>query len=135
AVWERARRVQTNAHLTCLPPVPPDLEEDFPQGDEALATIYERICQIITDQLGVPVSEIRPESRFEDDLNADSLDLVDILIRLEGEFSSDIAPSYLVRRETSPDLVFQITDAESESFLTVQDVVDFIRQRAVAPTE
>ena len=43
-----------------------------------MATIYDRICQIITDQLGVPAGEITPESRIVDDLSADSLDIVDI---------------------------------------------------------
>ena len=54
-----------------------------------MATIFERVQKIIAEQLGVENSEIKPETSFVDDLNADSLDLVELIMSLEEEFSEE----------------------------------------------
>ncbi|MCH7810530.1 MAG: acyl carrier protein, partial [Chloroflexi bacterium] len=51
-----------------------------------MATVFERVQKIIAEQLGVEESEIKPETSFVDDLNADSLDLVELIMSLEEEF-------------------------------------------------
>ena len=52
-----------------------------------MATVFERVRKIIGEQLGVDEAEIKPETSFVDDLNADSLDLVELIMSLEEEFS------------------------------------------------
>ena len=54
-----------------------------------MATVFERVQKIIAEQLGVEDSEIKPETSFVDDLNADSLDLVELIMSLEEEFSEE----------------------------------------------
>jgi acyl carrier protein len=69
-----------------------------------VATTYERLKKIVVEQLGVDEDEVKPEASFVDDLNADSLDLVELIMSLEEEFGTEIR--------------------------TVQDAVDYIDERA-----
>jgi acyl carrier protein len=64
------------------------------------------------DKLGVERSEVTPEAVFVDDLGADSLDLVELIMAMEEEFG------------------FEIADEEAEKLRTVQDVISFIQARA-----
>ena len=77
-----------------------------------MGAIDEKIIDIIVDKLGVERSEVTPEAVFVDDLGADSLDLVELIMAMEEEFGTEIA------------------DEEAEKLRTVQDVVNFITARA-----
>jgi acyl carrier protein len=55
-----------------------------------LATVFERVRGIVVEQLGVEEDEVVPNASFVDDLNADSLDLVELIMSLEEEFSGDV---------------------------------------------
>jgi acyl carrier protein len=72
----------------------------------------EKVIDIIVDKLGVDRSEVTPEAVFVDDLGADSLDLVELIMAMEEEFG------------------FEIADEEAEKLRTVQDVISFIQARA-----
>jgi len=84
-----------------------------------MATVFERVKKIIVDQLGVEESEVTPNASFVDDLNADSLDLVELIMSLEEEFSSDAGEP------------LEISDEDAEKLVTVQDAVDYIKDRGI----
>ncbi len=75
-----------------------------------MASIRERLQKIIVDQLGVDESEVVPSASFVEDLNADSLDLVELIMSLEEEFQ------------------LQISDEDAEKITTVQDAEDYIEE-------
>ena len=80
-----------------------------------MSEINDRVTKIIVDQLGVEESEVTPSASFIDDLNADSLDLVELIMALEDEFSEG-------------DQKLEIADEDAEKILTVQDAIDFISE-------
>jgi acyl carrier protein len=73
---------------------------------------YDRLKKIVVEQLGVEEDEVKPEASFVDDLNADSLDLVELIMSLEEEFGTEIS------------------DEDAEKIRTVQDAVDYIDEHA-----
>ena len=75
-----------------------------------MPAVFERVRKIIAEQLGVDESEIAPQTSFVDDLNADSLDLVELIMSLEEEFSKQGKS-------------LEISDEDAEKIRTVQDVV------------
>ncbi|HLL79229.1 MAG TPA: acyl carrier protein [Ktedonobacteraceae bacterium] len=75
-----------------------------------MATVQERLKKIIVDQLGVDESEVVPSASFVEDLNADSLDLVELIMSLEEEFK------------------LQISDEDAEKITTVQEAEDYIEE-------
>jgi len=79
-----------------------------------MATIYERLKKIVVEQLGVEDEEVVPSASFVDDLGADSLDLVELIMSLEEEF-------------TNPSLKVEIPDEDAEKLVTVQDSVDYLK--------
>ena len=79
-----------------------------------MATILERLKRIIVEQLGVEDKEVVPSASFVDDLGADSLDLVELIMSMEEEFSN-------------PSQKIEIPDNDAENMLTVQDAVDYIK--------
>jgi acyl carrier protein len=83
-----------------------------------VATIFERLKKIIVDQLGVEESEVTPTAKFADDLGADSLDLVELIMAIEEHFST-------------PDLKVEIPDTDAEKIISVQDAVDYIKKVGV----
>ena len=83
-----------------------------------MATVFERVRKIVVNQLGVEEAEVKPESSFVDDLNADSLDLVELVMSLEEEF-------------TNEGKNIEIPDEDAEKIKTVQDAVDYIKERGV----
>ena len=80
--------------------------------------LFERVRSIIENQLGVEADEITPEASFVDDLGADSLDLVELIMSFEDEFKDDV-----------PGL--EISDTEAEGLSTVQSAVDFLASKGV----
>ncbi len=83
-----------------------------------MSTIFERVKRIIVEQLGVEEKEVVPAASFVDDLGADSLDLVELIMSLEEEFSN-------------PPRKIRISDEDAEKILTVQDAVDYIRDLGI----
>jgi acyl carrier protein len=83
-----------------------------------MATVFERVKRIVVEQLGVEESEVKPEASFVDDLNADSLDLVELVMSLEEEFSNE------AKR-------MEIPDEDAEKIKTVQDAVDYLKEQGV----
>jgi acyl carrier protein len=73
---------------------------------------------VVADKLGVEESEVVPDASFTEDLNADSLDLVELIMAFEEEFSSDDHP-------------VEISDEDAESITTVQAAIDFLKGRGV----
>ena len=78
-----------------------------------MATVFERIRKIIAEQLGVEENDIKPNTSFVEDLNADSLDLVELIMSLEEEFGQGGQG-------------FEISDEDAEKIVTVQDAVNYI---------
>jgi acyl carrier protein len=70
--------------------------------------VYEKVKEIIADQLSVDANKVVPNASFADDLGADSLDTVELVMALEEEF------------------VIEIPDDAAEKIVTVKDAVDFI---------
>jgi len=83
-----------------------------------LATVYQRLKKIVVDQLGVEEEAVVPKASFVEDLNADSLDLVELIMSIEEEFSS-------------PDQKLEIPDEDAEKIATVQDAIDYIKERGI----
>jgi acyl carrier protein len=83
-----------------------------------MPTVYERIKKIVVEQLGVEESEVVPTAAFVDDLGADSLDLVELIMALEEEFST-------------PAGKVEIPDEDADKILTVQDAVDYLRDHGI----
>ena len=83
-----------------------------------MATIFERVKRIIVEQLGVEDEEVVSAANFVDDLGADSLDLVELIMSMEEEFSDSSRK-------------IEIPDEDAEKILTVQDVVDYLRDLGI----
>ena len=83
-----------------------------------MATVFERVRKIVVEQLGVEESEVKPDASFVDDLNADSLDLVELVMSLEEVFSNESKR-------------LEIPDEDAEKIKTVQDAVDYLKEQGV----
>lgn len=86
-----------------------------------MASVFERVRKIVVDQLGVDEEQVVPSASFVDDLNADSLDLVELIMSLEEEFSKDGKP-------------LEISDEDAEKIVTVQDAVDYLKDLGIEDT-
>jgi acyl carrier protein len=74
-------------------------------------SIEDKVKKIIAEKLSVELEEVVPQASFVDDLGADSLDLVELIMSMEEEFD------------------IEISDEEAEKLVTVQDVLNFIQAR------
>ena len=83
-----------------------------------MASIFERLKKIVVEQLGVEEEEVLSSASFVDDLGADSLDLVELIMSIEEEFS---APSQKV----------EIPDEDAEKIITVQGAIDYLKDLGV----
>jgi len=72
--------------------------------------MYERLKKIVVEQLGVDEADVKPEASFVDDLNADSLDLVELIMSLEEEFG------------------MEISDEDAEKIKSVGDAQEYIEE-------
>ena len=79
-----------------------------------MMSVEEKVKNIIVDQLGVSADEVLPSASFVDDLGADSLDLVELIMVFEEEFGQEIP------------------DEDAETIQTVQDAVNYISKQAPA---
>ena len=77
-----------------------------------MSSIEEQVKSIVAEQLGVKEEEVTPAASFVDDLGADSLDTVELVMALEEEFETEIP------------------DEDAEKITTVQQAIDFIKARA-----
>jgi acyl carrier protein len=71
---------------------------------------FEKVKEVLVDVLGVNPEDVKPESKFVDDLGADSLDLVELIMSFEDKFQ------------------IEISDTDAEKIVTVQDVLDYIEK-------
>ncbi|KQL54663.1 MULTISPECIES: acyl carrier protein [Heyndrickxia] len=76
-----------------------------------MSDVLERVTKIIVDRLGVEESQVKPEASFKDDLGADSLDVVELVMELEDEFD------------------MEISDDDAEKIATVGDAVKYIESQ------
>ena len=83
-----------------------------------MAIVLDRVKTIVADRLGVEEDDVVPEASFVDDLNADSLDLVELIMAFEEEFTTD-------------EMEIQIPDEEAEKIVTVQNAIDFLQAQGV----
>jgi acyl carrier protein len=81
------------------------------------APVFDRVKSIVAEQLGVEPDEVTPQSKFVEDLGADSLDVVELVMALEDEFS------------------MEIPDEEAEKISTVGDAAKYIESHAEVPKE
>ena len=76
--------------------------------------VFERVRDIIVDQLGVAADAVVPQARFREDLKADSLDLVELIMRFEEEFGGEIS------------------DKDAEGITTIGDAVTYLKEHQAA---
>jgi acyl carrier protein len=77
-----------------------------------MASVEQKVKDIIVEQLGVDEDEVKPEASFVDDLGADSLDVVELVMALEEEFS------------------LEISDEDAEKIATVKQAIEYIESHA-----
>jgi len=83
-----------------------------------LATVYDRIRAIAVDKLGVDEESVTEASSFVEDLDADSLDLVELIMAFEEEFSTEDQP-------------LEISDEDAANIATVGDAVSYLKEHGV----
>ena len=81
-----------------------------------MATVFDRVRAVVVNRLGAEESAVTQEASFVDDLNADSLDLVELIMAFEEEFSDGGEP-------------LKISDEDAEGIRTIQDTIDFIKAK------
>lgn len=84
----------------------------------ASTATYDKLRKIVVDQLGVQESEVVPTAKFAEDLGADSLDLVELIMAIEEGFST-------------PEKKVEIPDSDAEKLLTVQDAIDYLKKLGI----
>ena len=94
------------------------LEQSAHEGGIQLPTVYERVKDIVVDKLGKDEEEVQETSSFVDDLGADSLDLVELIMAFEEEFSTD-------------DNQVEISDDDAGNIATLQDAVNYLKDHGV----
>ncbi len=83
-----------------------------------MPTVYERMKVIVTDKLDVDEEAVVPSASFIDDLDADSLDLAELIMAFEEEFSSD-------------ENKIEISDEDAGQIMTLQDAIDYLKQHGI----
>jgi len=83
-----------------------------------MATVMERVQVVVADKLGVDAAEVVPDASFTDDLNADSLDLVELIMAFEEEFGTEDSP-------------LEISDEDAESITNVQLAIEYLSEHGI----
>ncbi len=84
-----------------------------------MTTVYDRVKTIVVDKLGVEEDEVTETASFIENLNADSLDLVELIMAFEEEFSIDGSP-------------LEISDEDAANIATVNDAVTYLKEHGVS---
>ena len=82
-----------------------------------MSNVQDRVIKIIAEQLGVEENKVVPAASFVEDLGADSLDTVELVMALEEHFETEIP------------------DEDAQKILTVQDAINYVSAKAVAESE
>ena len=82
-------------------------------------SLEDRVKNIVADKLGVEEDKVVLSASFMNDLDADSLDLVELIMAFEEEFSTDDSP-------------VEISDEDAENILTVQNALDFLTKKGIS---
>ena len=83
-----------------------------------MATVFERIKAIVVEQLDVEEKDVVPTASFVEDLGADSLDLVELIMSMEEEFSDSSRK-------------VEIPDEDAEKITTIQDTIDYLKDLGI----
>ena len=83
-----------------------------------MATVLDRVQTVVADKLGIDKAEVVPDASFTEDLNADSLDLVELIMAFEEEFSTD-------------GNALEISDEDAESITNVQRAIEYLKEQGV----
>jgi acyl carrier protein len=83
-----------------------------------VATAFEKIKKLVVDQLGVDEKDVVPTASFVEDLGADSLDLVELIMSLEEVFSTS-------------ERKIEIPDEAAEKIITIQDALDYLKEQGI----
>ncbi len=86
--------------------------------DRIIGKVFDRVKLIVVDKLGVEADQVTEEASFVDDLHADSLGLVELIMAFEEEFSTDDQP-------------VEISDDDVPNITTIKDAVDYLKQHGV----
>jgi acyl carrier protein len=90
----------------------PIKKHHYVTGGQQMADVDAKVKKIISEQLGVPEADVKPEASFVNDLGADSLDTVELVMALEEEFG------------------VEIPDEDAEKIATVQNAIEYIKAKA-----
>jgi acyl carrier protein len=83
-----------------------------------MATVFERVRRVVVEQLDVDEKDVVPTARFIDDLGADSLDFMEVIMALEEEFED-------------PKRMFEISNEDAQKIATVQNAVEYITKLGI----
>lgn len=86
-----------------------------------MTTVLERVKTLVAERLGVDEQSVVPEASFTENLNADSLDLVELIMAFEEEFSQEGQP-------------LEISDEDAEKITTVQKAIDYLKEKGIQDT-
>lgn len=83
-----------------------------------MTTVYDRVKSIVVEKLGVDEGDVNESSSFEENLNADSLDRVELIMAFEEEFST-------------PEVAVEISDEEAGNIATLGDAVAYLKNHGI----
>jgi len=83
-----------------------------------VASIVERVQKVVADRLSVDEADVVPGAMLAEDLEADSLDLVELIMALEEEFTTDDNP-------------VEISDEDAEKIRSVQDIINYVAEKGI----
>ena len=91
------------------------------KGDEGVPTVYERVKTVVVDKLDVDEADVNEDASFVDNLNADSLDLVELIMAFEEVFFPG-------------DDGFRVPDEDAGNIATIRDAVTYLKEHGISDT-